>query len=285
VAALAGFFEVTASKALGGFSDPKAACNALDLLKSGAIPARTDTVPMQWGRLHESNPLMTLLEPTQRRGIRIVDDFNLVKLQECAFIKVDVARLPPSITAGLTAMQLSNLPPMGASPDAMLLGYTDARGAATATETRMPVECKAPCPFKPNTGPGEQAATWTYVESADRLDVIPAHYYAQCQMTMLATGSDRMLFMVYSPVTTSAFLVQRHDVWARHLLVWLSLFNLTKINSASPQIVQLLGDQVKQAHAALIQESSAECRKFELLGRVDSSNCSDMVEARFLEDS
>ena len=286
VAALAGFFEPAASKVLGGFSDPKAACNALDQLRSSAIPARADTVPMQWGRLHESNPLMTLLEPTQRKGIREVGDFSLVKLQECTFIRVDVSKLPPSITAGLTALQLSNLPLMGASPDAMLLGYRDARGAAPATEITMPVECKAPCPFKPNTGPGDQAATWTYVESPLReWDVIPAHYYAQCQMTMLATGSDRMLLMVYSPLTTSAFMVLRHDVWAQRLLVWLSLFNLTKIKSASPQVVQLLGEQLKTANTALIQESRAECRKFELLGRVDSSNSSDMVDARFLDDS
>ena len=127
---------------------------------------------------------MTLLEPTQRKGIREVGDFSLVKLQECTFIRVDVSKLPPSITAGLTALQLSNLPLMGASPDAMLLGYRDARGAAPATETTMPVECKAPCPFKPNTGPADQAATWTYVESPLReWDVIPAHYYAHTQIT------------------------------------------------------------------------------------------------------
>ena len=74
-------------------------------------------------------------------------------------------------------------------------------------------------------------------------------------------------------------------MWAQRLLVWLSLFNLTKIKSASPQVVQLLGEQLKTANTALIQESRAECRKFELLGRVDSSNSSDMVDARFLDDS
>jgi hypothetical protein len=165
-------------------------------------------------------------------------------------------------------MQLNNLPPMGASPDAMLIGV-DEHGQ----ETRMPVECKAPCPFKHNIGAGEHAAEWTYVASTSReWKVIPAHHYAQCQMTMLATGCDRMLLMVYTPQTTSSYLVQRHDTWAQCLLVWLSLLNATQIKPLSPQMAALLANQATMARSALIKESLADLRKCRLLGRVDSYN-------------
>ena len=81
-------------------------------------------------------------------------------------------------------MQLSSLPPMGASPDATLIGV-DAHGQ----ETRMPVECKALCPFKHNTGAGEHVAEWTYVASTSgEWKVIPAHHYALCQITQVATA-------------------------------------------------------------------------------------------------
>ena len=139
MAALAGFFSVDGSKALGGRCDPTTEISALDQLKNVGIFTPIDTVPMQWGRAH------------------------------------DVSSLPTSITSGLTPMQLRHLPPMGASPDAMLIGL-DADGK----ELKMPVECKAPCPFKHNTGPGQDAAEWTYVETGGEWSTMPAHHYAQC---------------------------------------------------------------------------------------------------------
>ena len=233
---------------------------------------------MQWGRAHESNPLLTLLEPSQRRRISVLRDLVIVKLEECSLIRVDVSKLPPSITSGLSRMQLSNLPPMGASPDAMLVGQ-DANGR----ETRMPVECKAPCPFKHNTGPGQDAAEWSYVETTGEWSVIPAHHYAQCQMSMLATGCDRMLLMQYTPLSTSAYLVQRHDVWAQRLLAWLSLLNTTEIRPINAQVAALLANSLVVARTALIQESLADRRMCTLLGRVDSYNFVDEDPQRFLD--
>ena len=107
---------------------------------------------------------------------------------------------------------------MGASPDAMLVGR-DASGA----EILMPVECKAPCPFQHCNGAGE--ATWAYVPSTSSWSTIPAHYYAQCQMTLLATGCDNMLLMRYMPAFTTAYQILRDDEWANALLVWLVAFN------------------------------------------------------------
>ena len=87
----------------------------------------------------------------------------------------------------------------------------------------MVVDCKAPCPFKHNTGPGQQAAEWAYVETGGEWSTIPAHAYAQCQMTMLlATEFDQMLLMVYTPQTMSAYLVRRHDQWAQRMLACLA---------------------------------------------------------------
>ena len=141
------------------------------------------SIPMRWGRAHEANPLLTLLEPGHRSSITIIKDLDAIKLRECSLVMVDVAKLPPSVTRGLSQQQLASLHPMGASPDAMLVG-SDASGA----EILMPVECKAPCPFQHSNGAGE--ATWVYVPNTSSWSTIPAHYYAQCQMTMLATGCD-----------------------------------------------------------------------------------------------
>jgi hypothetical protein len=103
-------------------------------------------------------------------------------------------------------------------------------------------------------------------------------------MTMLATGCDRMLLMVYTPQTTSSYLVQRHDTWAQCLLVWLSLLNATQIKPLSLQMAALLANQATMARSALIKESMADLRKFRLLGRVDSYNFqTEEAEQPFLD--
>ena len=107
---------------------------------------------------------------------------------------------------------------MGASPDAMLVGRN-----ASGAEILMPVECKAPCPFQNSNGAEE--VTWMYVPNTSSWSTIPAHYYAQCQMTMLATGCDSMLLMRYLPEITTAYQILRDDAWAHALLVWLVAFN------------------------------------------------------------
>ena len=65
------------------------------------------------------------------------------------------------------------------------------RPTPCSPSSKQVTECKAPC-HHPTTG-------------------IPAHYYAQCQMTM-PTGRD--------------------GAWAHALLVWLSAFNSLAINSS-----------------------------------------------------
>ena len=153
---------------------------------------------------------------------------------------------------------------MGASPDAMLVGR-DASGA----EILMPVECKAPCPFQHCNGAGE--ATWVYVPSTSSWSTIPAHYYAQCQMTLLATGCDNMLLMRYMPAFTTAYQILRDDDWANALLVWLVAFN----NFAIKPATQVLAPCADPARQYLLKLSHADARRgahVRELGRVDSVN-------------
>ena len=112
---------------------------------------------------------------------------------------------------------------------------------------------------------------------------MPARHYAQCQMTMLATECDQMLLMVYTPRTTSAYLVRRHDQWAQRMLAWLSLLNSVKISPTPGRQGALLAALLPKARAALIQESVAGHRKYSLLGRIDSYNNLDQDSGRFLE--
>jgi hypothetical protein len=219
---------------------------------------------MRWGRAYEANPLLTLLEPGHRSSITIIKDLDAIKLRECSLVMVDVAKLPPSVTRGLSQQQLASLPPMGASPDAMLVGRR-----ANGAEIFMPVECKAPCPFQHSNGAGE--ATWMYVPNTPSWSTIPAHYYAQCQMTMLATGCDSMLLMRYLPEITTAYQVLRDDAWAHALLVWLVAFNNFAIKAPTLALVSC----ADTARLELLQLSRADERRgahVRMLGRVDSVN-------------
>ena len=267
VGALAGFFDTATCQALGlgtSLHRPAAAAQALEELRSRTRSDTQDSIPMRWGRAHEANPLLTLLEPGHRSSITIIKDLVPIKLRECSLVMVDVAKLPPSVTRGLSQQQLACLPPMGASPDAMLVGR-DASGA----EILMPVECKAPCPFQHCNGAGE--ATWVYVPNTSSWSTIPAHYYAQCQMTMLATGCDSMLLMRYLPEITTAYQVKRDDAWAHAPLAWLAAFNSFAIKA--PTLV--LAPCADPARKDLLQLSRADARRgayVRVLGQVDSTN-------------
>ena len=83
---------------VGGAEEPQAQQHA----------RRQDSIPMRWGRAHEANPLLTLLEPGHRSSITIIKDLDAIKLRECSLVMVDVAKLPPSVTHGLSQQQLAS---------------------------------------------------------------------------------------------------------------------------------------------------------------------------------
>ena len=183
-------------------------------------------------QLGSGDPLLTLIEPGSRSSIAVIKDNIAIKLRECSLVMVDVSKLPPTVTRGLSQQQLAALPPMGASPDAMLVGR-DVNDA----EILMPVECKAPCPFQHCNGAGE--ATWVNVPSTSSWSTVPAHYYAQCQMTML--------------------------------LVWLIAFN----NFAIKLATQALATCADPARQDLLKLSRVDARRgahVRELGRLDSVN-------------
>ena len=96
-------------------------------------------------------------------------------------------------------------------------------------------------------------------------------YYAQCQMTLLATGCDNMLLMRYMPAFTTAYQILRDDEWANALLVWLVAFN----NFAFKPATQVLASCAVPARQDLLKLSRVDARRgahVRELGRLDSVN-------------
>ena len=110
-----------------------------------------------------------------------------------------------------------------------------------------------------------------YVPNTSSWSTVPAHYYAQCQMTMLATGCDSMLLMRYMPAVTTAYQILRDDAWAHAMLVWLVAFN----NFAIKPPMLAMATLADPAHQDLLQLSRVDARRgahVRELGRVDSVN-------------
>ena len=91
---------------------------------------------------------------------------------------------------------------------------------------------------------------------------IPAHYYAQCQITMLATGWDSMLLMRYLPEITTAYqiLLSCPYAWPHALLVWLvRLVAFNNIAIKAPTLA--LASCADPARLELLQLSRAGCSR------------------------
>ena len=110
-----------------------------------------------------------------------------------------------------------------------------------------------------------------YVPNTSSWSTVPAHYYAQCQMTMLATGCDSMLLMRYLPEITTAYQILRDDAWAHALLVWLVAFNSFAIKPPTPAMASL-ADPARQDLLELSHVDARRGAHVRELGRVDSVN-------------
>ncbi|NDD55823.1 hypothetical protein EBZ39_18485, partial [bacterium] len=73
------------------------------------------------------------------------------------------------------------------------------------------VECKAPCPFKENKGPGQES--WTYLPGKAGYDYVPAAWYAQCQVTLLACQREKCWLLEYLPEKTKMYIVHANQAW------------------------------------------------------------------------
>jgi hypothetical protein len=210
---------------------------------------------MEWGRNHEGNMLLSCLEGPAK-DLPMFKGYS-IQVQECSFIPVDVSKLPSSIINGISHL-LSLLPPMGASPDGML--SCSSRDGSGRT-MQIPIECKAACPFHVETGPSEGAWKYEPLFGAWGPGRVPTPYYAQCQMTLLATGCSKMVLMQYLPRTTTIYLVERDDAWARVVLMHLIGINTTVLRPKSPEGLSALlamqgGAQIFQALLRLTKEGA-----------------------------
>ena len=147
-------------------------------------------------------------------------------------IKGDMSRLDNRDRFSVVVASRQLLRPLGLDP----LGPTVA------------VECKAPCPFKENKGSGQE--NWTYLPGKAGYDYMPAAWYAQCQVTMLACQREKCWLLEYLPEKTKMYIVHANHAWQDDMLDllkklvhqrgcdlsssqeqgWLSFLKLTKEN-------------------------------------------------------
>ena len=274
IGAFLGFCETDAAKALGlhGRTWTTALDDAYqDLLSSKA--SRADDICMQWGREHEANMLAMLLAPTPdaRKMFQSVlglrsGDF-IMEVHEC----------------GLLPMQLpASYPPMGASPDALVVFKQRTDGQVLGV---MPVECKAPCPFKEDRSAGQNL--WVYVPEQAGWESIPAPYFAQCQLEMLATGSKVMVLMQYLPSGTKVFRVDLVPDWCQQMGQFVERFHQEGVfRSASPaQAVQqhlkiIRAQATRPAYEGFLRLTKACCEKIKRVADLPSLKGPDDVMFR-----
>ncbi len=177
-----GFFEEKAAKVLGLskiWSKHGSMAAAWAEITDGIVKTQEESVPMLWGKQHEPNMLAMLLE-----------DQQVMEVHECGFISNTSTSLH-----------------IGASPDALL---KTRQGATVA------VECKAPCPFKENKGSGQES--WTYLPGKAGYDYVPAAWYAQCQVTMLACQREKCWLLEYLLEKTKMYIVHANQAWQDGML-------------------------------------------------------------------
>ena len=103
---------------------------------------------------------------------------------------------------------------------------------------------------------------------------VPPPYYAQCQMTMLATECSQMVLMQYLPQTTTIYLVERDDAWAKLMMVHLLGINTAVLRPKAPAglTVLLAVPQVAQLFQNLLRLTKEGAARVRELAKVDSIN-------------
>jgi len=96
----------------------------------------------------------------------------------------------------------------------------------------IPLECKAPCPFKLYSGPGENR--WKYDSHKSWEQVVPASYFAQSQLIMPPSQAEAMLLGQYTPHTTIFDRVQSNVGWAAEMLQFMQLIHAVAVQQRRP---------------------------------------------------
>jgi len=153
---------------------------------------------------------------------------------------LDPARLPQSISSELREAALGGeLPPIGASPDAMLRLCEGMPLEA--------VEVKNTCPFFTRSSePGVLRAYVDYISADARgtipmhewrgpAEAIPAHYVPQVQLEMLVTGSRRNHFVsATASQGLNVLVMHRDDAYLSELLHFVRAFWRTVLSGTCP---------------------------------------------------
>ncbi len=195
------------------------------------------TPAMAWGLAHEPNMLGALLQSTT--DIPMLARYAKVGVVECGLVFVNSAQLSAGVMAG---MERSNLPAIAASPDAMVECF-DSNGTVVGV---LAAELKAPFPFVHNTA--GNGGNYSYVGSNTAFSTVPAAYYAQCQVTMLATATSSCMLMQYTVEKTKVYMVWHDEAWCNEMLQLLVLLKgpwmahmVGEADVAEPLVLDRLG--------------------------------------------
>jgi hypothetical protein len=175
---------------------------------------------MSWGNAQEATSILTALNYFWKED----PDVRLEEVGMCG------AGLFPSTEEGQTNQMYLNLPPLGASPDALIVH---------SNGTREVLEVKNHCPFYTTkqgrkNSPDQDFAIKSFPFSAPHL---PPLYVPQMMMEMLCSSADcKSAVMVRQTATTGALILrlQRDDDWINEMLYWLQEFQTRHVQAGVP---------------------------------------------------
>jgi|EP01046_Picozoa_sp_COSAG06_P014269 hypothetical protein len=171
----------------------------------GAKSAGLQQLRMAWGNAHESTALAAFVAHDNSMAESAKRGGSISVLSETGLWMVDMQRLPPQILDKCPELTdpvraESQMPPIGASPDAMLAhlppgSAVDPSSAALVEGdnlTWLPVEVKCICPWWEERGGqgGRKRRGFSLNRTPPHGPVIPVHAAVQVQLQMLACGTN-----------------------------------------------------------------------------------------------
>jgi hypothetical protein len=186
-----GFHEPSGVRALGLPSSMADHSRAVRVYGGGSSAAAEDTPAMQWGRAHEPNGRLLLLQ--QLNSLPGFERCHSFTLKE----------------QGLWVQHRAKGVSVGASPDDVLEVRT--RGASST----YLVEYKSKFPFVLRRG--KENGGYKHLAQLPPT-TLSATYFAQVQLAMSITGTPAALLLHYSVNTTHVWQVQRSEQWCQQAL-------------------------------------------------------------------
>ena len=262
VAAFLGFQEPDAAKVLGMSSAWQSAGKGAAMRQQLLMPQQagsssssssstgTNAGPqLQWGLQHEANGRKLLISTrTWHKQLPAFHGVTSVRLQEQGFHQLSQQHLAALGSHLPEGFSLQQLPPMGASPDDVLL----AEGPTGLK--RYAVEYKATFPFVLAKQGKENTAMqlYEYVPGKHRPKVLLPLHYAQMQLQMLVLGVDSCLYVSYGVNKSVVTLIPFCPEWCGEMLTWVGHF---WANPAAPSS----DAKAKEAYASFLKLTGSKC--------------------------